>query len=93
MNIFNLKICTNFCISKKFVKNLILNNTKLFHETKIKLSPNEHIKNHKHINQKDLKSTLYYVTAAGILAAGLSYAAVPLYRMFCQVNITIFSLP
>ncbi|XP_044735537.1 cytochrome c oxidase assembly protein COX11, mitochondrial [Chrysoperla carnea] len=71
-------------VSVKFVKNLILNNTKLFHETKIKLAPNEHIKNHKHINQKDLKSTLYYVTAAGILAAGLSYAAVPLYRMFCQ---------
>lgn len=31
-----------------------------------------------------LKSTLYYVTAAGVLAGGLSYAAVPLYRMFCQ---------
>ncbi|KAF5299853.1 hypothetical protein FQA39_LY11390 [Lamprigera yunnana] len=31
-----------------------------------------------------IKSTLYYVTAAGILVVGLSYAAVPLYRMFCQ---------
>lgn len=31
-----------------------------------------------------IKSTLYYVTAAGVLVAGLSYAAVPLYRMFCQ---------
>lgn len=31
-----------------------------------------------------LRSTLYYVTAAGVLAVGLSYAAVPLYRMFCQ---------
>ncbi|XP_017463104.1 PREDICTED: cytochrome c oxidase assembly protein COX11, mitochondrial-like, partial [Rhagoletis zephyria] len=31
-----------------------------------------------------LKSTLYYLTAGGIFAAGASYAAVPLYRMFCQ---------
>uniref|UniRef100_U5EF77 Cytochrome c oxidase assembly protein COX11, mitochondrial n=1 Tax=Corethrella appendiculata TaxID=1370023 RepID=U5EF77_9DIPT len=31
-----------------------------------------------------IKSTLNYVIAAGVLAVGLSYAAVPLYRMFCQ---------
>ncbi|KAL5290496.1 COX11 family protein [Megaselia abdita] len=31
-----------------------------------------------------IKSTLYYVTAAGVLIGGFSYAAVPLYRMFCQ---------
>lgn len=42
------------------------------------------------LNQKDnprhqkVKSTLYYVSAAGVLTVGLSYAAVPLYRMFCQ---------
>ncbi|GJQ78941.1 hypothetical protein Trydic_g108 [Trypoxylus dichotomus] len=30
------------------------------------------------------RSTLYYLAAAGVLAVGLSYAAVPLYRMFCQ---------
>lgn len=30
------------------------------------------------------RSTLYYITAAGVLTVGLSYAAVPLYRMFCQ---------
>ena len=32
-----------------------------------------------------LRSTLYYVTAMGVLVGGLSYAAVPLYRIFCQV--------
>lgn len=32
------------------------------------------------------QSTLYYVTAAGVLFAGATYAAVPLYRMFCQVS-------
>ncbi|XP_059623033.1 cytochrome c oxidase assembly protein COX11, mitochondrial [Phlebotomus argentipes] len=34
--------------------------------------------------KKRLRSTLYYFTAAGVLTVGLSYAAVPLYRMFCQ---------
>lgn len=32
------------------------------------------------------RSTLYYATAAGVLFVGLTYAAVPLYRMFCQVS-------
>lgn len=32
------------------------------------------------------KSTLYYIAAVGVLALGLSYAAVPLYRIFCQVS-------
>lgn len=36
--------------------------------------------------KKNLRSTLYYVTAGGVLVVGLSYAAVPLYRMFCQVG-------
>lgn len=30
-----------------------------------------------------LKSTLYYAAGLGVLTVGLSYAAVPLYRMFC----------
>lgn len=38
------------------------------------------------IRKKKIKSTLYYVSAAGVLTVGLSYAAVPLYRMFCQVS-------
>lgn len=33
---------------------------------------------------KRIRSTLYYVAAAGIVTTGMSYAAVPLYRMFCQ---------
>ncbi|XP_015516491.1 cytochrome c oxidase assembly protein COX11, mitochondrial [Neodiprion pinetum] len=32
----------------------------------------------------NLRATLHYVTAAGVLAVGLSYAAVPLYRLFCR---------
>ncbi|CAB3381453.1 Hypothetical predicted protein [Cloeon dipterum] len=34
--------------------------------------------------RKSGSSTVYYVAAAGVLTLGLSYAAVPLYRMFCQ---------
>lgn len=30
-----------------------------------------------------IKSTVYYVCGLGVLTVGLSYAAVPLYRMFC----------
>lgn len=36
---------------------------------------------------KGARSTLYYVAAAGVLTLGLSYASVPLYRMFCQVKV------
>ena len=32
------------------------------------------------------KSTLYYIAALGVATLGLSYAAVPLYRIFCQVR-------
>jgi cytochrome c oxidase assembly protein Cox11 len=29
---------------------------------------------------------MMYVTAVGVLVLGLSYAAVPLYRAFCQAS-------
>nr|CAG4641300.1 EOG090X0GO2 [Eulimnadia texana] len=32
----------------------------------------------------DKKSTVYYTIALGVLVVGFSYAAVPLYRIFCQ---------
>ena len=35
--------------------------------------------------KKRIRTTLNYVAATGILALGLTYAAVPLYRVFCQV--------
>jgi cytochrome c oxidase assembly protein subunit 11 len=33
---------------------------------------------------KKVRTTLYYVAGIGVLTVGLSYAAVPLYRMFCS---------
>lgn len=35
--------------------------------------------------QKKIRSTLNYMIALGVMTVGLSYAAVPLYRIFCQV--------
>ncbi|KAK2584911.1 hypothetical protein KPH14_002507 [Odynerus spinipes] len=43
------------------------------------------MKEHYSPQQKQkLRSTAFYVTGIGVLIAGLSYAAVPLYRIFCQ---------
>lgn len=38
----------------------------------------------KNAQNKKIKSTLLYVSGIGVLTVGLSYAAVPLYRMFCS---------
>lgn len=39
-----------------------------------------------HAQKKNIRSTVYYLSALGVLTVGLSYAAVPLYKMFCQVS-------
>lgn len=45
-----------------------------------------------HKSTKSTQSTLNYVIALGVLTVGLSYAAVPLYRIFCQVHNNIHNL-
>lgn len=37
-------------------------------------------------NAKRMRSTVYYFGATAVLTLGFSYAAVPLYRMFCQAS-------
>lgn len=49
-------------------------------------------KNAYNYNPKDKRSTMYYLAAAGVFACGMSYAAVPLYRIFCQVFILVLRL-
>lgn len=39
-----------------------------------------------HSGDKSTQSILYYSMSLVVLCVGLSYAAVPLYRIFCQVN-------
>lgn len=41
--------------------------------------------------KKRSQSTALYMTGLGILVVGLSYAAVPLYRIFCQVYFDVQS--
>ncbi|XP_018325919.1 cytochrome c oxidase assembly protein COX11, mitochondrial [Agrilus planipennis] len=65
----------------KYGKNFLRTLRQLNINSKRHLSDNRSYEN----KQKEkLRSTLYYVTATGVFVAGLSYAAVPLYRMFCQ---------
>ncbi|KAG8227488.1 hypothetical protein J437_LFUL002377 [Ladona fulva] len=42
--------------------------------------------------KRDLSGTAYYFAALGVLTVGLSYAAVPLYRMFCQASFQVLIL-
>jgi hypothetical protein len=39
-----------------------------------------------HEQKRNIRSTLNYMVALGVMTVGLSYAAVPLYRIFCQVS-------
>lgn len=39
-----------------------------------------------HDQKGKIRSTLNYMIAMGVMTVGLSYAAVPLYRIFCQVS-------
>ncbi|KYQ53307.1 Cytochrome c oxidase assembly protein COX11, mitochondrial [Trachymyrmex zeteki] len=44
------------------------------------------MKDHSNTFRKKLHSTAFYWSGIGVLVVGLSYSAVPLYRMFCQVH-------
>jgi len=45
-----------------------------------------HNSNPNSAQEKRIRSTVYYLSSLGVLTVGLSYAAVPLYKMFCQVS-------
>ncbi|XP_049874666.1 cytochrome c oxidase assembly protein COX11, mitochondrial isoform X1 [Pectinophora gossypiella] len=49
-----------------------------------KVSPYTCIFRGLHEQKKNAQSTLNYMIALGVMTVGLSYAAVPLYRIFCQ---------
>ena len=42
--------------------------------------------------KKGVKTTLVYIGAAGVFMLGMTYAGVPLYRIFCKVNICICTI-
>lgn len=63
--------------SCRLLFNTIRNARKFHTSLKLNQSSND-------TQRRKIKSTLYYIAATGVLTVGLSYAAVPLYRMFCQ---------
>lgn len=50
------------------------------------IQPNLFICRGAHDQKHKIRSTLNYMIAVGVMTVGLSYAAVPLYRIFCQVS-------
>lgn len=72
----------NFQNVKKFGFKLNCTNNSFHTNKRIFSKPN--LNTFEEAQKKKIKSTLYYVTAAGVIVVGLSYAAVPLYRIFCQ---------
>ncbi|CAG4961310.1 unnamed protein product [Parnassius apollo] len=50
----------------------------------VKVIPNIYIVRGLSNEKKKIRSTLNYMIALGVMTVGLSYAAVPLYRIFCQ---------
>lgn len=84
-----MMLITNIATKFKKIEN-IKNHCKKFNFTKYFFHTNggrfskPNLSSFEETQRNKNKSTLYYVTAAGVLVVGLSYAAVPLYRMFCQ---------
>lgn len=81
-------------ISRTLINKISLNKSTLNPITKYfirykstKPSPSDLARN------KSSRSTLYYAAAAGVLFIGFTYAAVPLYRMFCQVTLLVICVP
>lgn len=72
----NLKICQNAVVTLRLSKNNFYTNRSVWRQKF----------GHDATKTKNLRSTLYYITAAGVVVVGLSYAAVPLYRLFCQAT-------
>lgn len=84
MFIRNLPILVkNFQNVKKLSDKVNINYVKNGFHTNNRFSK-QNLNSFEDIQKKKIKSTLYYVTATGIIVVGLSYAAVPLYRIFCQ---------
>ncbi|XP_012286104.1 cytochrome c oxidase assembly protein COX11, mitochondrial [Orussus abietinus] len=63
------------CIERKFVRRIFTNVTRNLRK--------EH-EDFEVIQKRRIRTTLNYTIAIGVATVGLSYAAVPLYRMFCQ---------
>lgn len=74
------------CMNRSFIdvlKHNVSRNSALLFAPKY-AAPNVYFARGTH-NRKNARSTMNYMIALGVMTVGLSYAAVPLYRIFCQV--------
>lgn len=67
-------------LKPKLLKGLLDSNKPYLFLSQLRNIGNEAPKNSQSFRSR---STLYYVAGIGVLTVGMSYAAVPLYRMFC----------
>lgn len=68
---------------------MLLRNTQgliKFYLHRTNFNPSQHLlkQYHNPANRKKIRTTTLYWSGVGVLVLGLSYAAVPLYRVFCQ---------
>lgn len=68
-------------IKPKLIKSLFDSNKPYLILSQLRNIGNQAPKNSQNFKSR---STLYYVAGIGVLTIGMSYAAVPLYRMFCS---------
>lgn len=70
-----------FRLKPRIIKSLLESNRHKLIHSHIRNIGNQASKNSQNVK---LKSVAYYAAGIGVLTVGLSYAAVPLYRMFCS---------
>ncbi|PZC78287.1 cytochrome c oxidase assembly protein COX11, mitochondrial [Helicoverpa armigera] len=78
----NRLVWMNRCYINTFRNNVVINSPIL--APKRPIQPSLFISRGAHDQKHKIKSTLNYMIAVGVMTVGLSYAAVPLYRIFCQ---------
>ena len=86
------------CLENRLANTMVCNKWSISNSTLIQRSPNFVYYNGtrrfyatgRNRQSRSNRTTLVYSTAIAIVVLGLSYAAVPLYRMFCQVRYFIY---
>ena len=86
------------CLENRLSNTMVCNKWSISNSTLIQRSPNFVYYNGarrfyatgRNRQSRSNRTTLVYSTAIAIVVLGLSYAAVPLYRMFCQVRYFIY---
>lgn len=76
-----IRMVRRSCTKQQCIRNYRRNDNKRFYNTKDS-SNNNNYNNNSDMNTK----TAYYMTSLAIAVFGLSYASVPLYKVFCQMT-------